>query len=302
MTLLSPALFTAPPDFRAKYDRQPFGFEHRLSGLDLFSDSSLRALAARYDRNFFVAAGARSPDTAFYAVPSGEYAPLEAFDRLDSIKQRILLKSPENYDARYRELLDALFDEVTALRGGLHGERIVRLASSILISSAASITPFHFDPEISFFFQIAGEKFYHLYEAAALTEAELERFYVAGIVDIGQVAFQGRDRAYEHAFELAAGKGMHQPQNCPHWVETRATRSISYVISYETDATRSLGRTRAFNYYLRRAGFRPAPPGAAPQADARKASAMQVFIPFRKGAGAIARKLRRRSAPGRQRA
>ncbi len=299
MLLANPRIFTAPPDFRAKYDRQPFGYEHQLSGLDLFSEGSLRALAARYDRNFFVAAGARSPDTAFYAVPNGEYRPVEAFDRLDSIKQRILLKSPENYDPRYRELLDAIFDEVSALRGGLGGERIVRLASSILISSAASITPFHFDPEISFFFQISGAKTYHLYEAAALSEAELERFYVAGIVDIGQVAFAGRDPAYEHAFELAAGKGMHQPQNCPHWVETRETRSISYVISYETDATRALGRTRACNYYLRRAGMHPAPPGAAPRADARKARAMQLFIPLRKSLGNVVRNAFGRRALGR---
>jgi hypothetical protein len=297
MLLSGPPLMADIRECAGKYDRQPFGFEHGLAGLELFTESTLRTLAAAYESDFFVAAGARSPGTGFYSVPSGAHTPLEAFDRLDAMETRILLKRPEEHDARFKELLETLFDQITEMRGGLGGERIVRLASSILISSAATITPFHFDPEITFFFQVAGEKIYHLYEPAVLSEAELERFYVAGIVDIGQVDFEGRDPAREHSFELVAGKGLHQPQNCPHWVQTRASRSISYAISYETDATRSLGRTRAFNHYLRRLGFRPARPGSAPRLDAGKAKAMEVVIPLRK----TARSLVRRTLPPRGR-
>ena len=289
------ALSADPSEFVRKYDREPFGYEHELSDLELFSESSLRALVDRYDRDFFVAAGAESPGTKFYSVPSGEYSPAEALEKLESTNQRILLKMPEQYDSRYRDLLEALFKEVAALRGGLRGERIVRLASSILISSAAAITPFHFDPEVSFFFQISGEKIYHLYRPSVLSEDELERFYVMGIVNIGQVELAGRNPESEYVFRLVAGKGMHQPQNCPHWVETRQTRSISYVFSYETDATRSLGRTRAFNHYMRRLGLRPAPPGLRVASDARKAQAMQVIIPFRKTAGEVVRKALRRA-------
>ncbi len=282
-----------PTEFEANYDRQPFGYDHNLSGLELFSETSLRELAARYDRDFFVAAGARTPDTKFYSVPSAEYTPLEAYDRLESINQRILLKMPENYDSRYRDLMETLFRQVVEMRGGLRGERVVRLASSILISSAAAITPFHFDPELSFFFQISGEKIYHLYSPAVLSEEELERFYVMGIVNIGQVELSGRDPSSEHVFPLVAGKGMHQPQNCPHWVETRLTRSVSYVFSYETDVSRSLGRTRAFNHYMRAMGLRPSAPGRDPVADARKARAMESIIPLRKRAAQALRRTRR---------
>jgi hypothetical protein len=280
--------------FERDYDREPFGYDHNLSELDLFSEASLRELAARYERDYFVAAGANSAGTAFYSVPSGEYAPVEAFDRLDSINQRILLKMPENYDPRYRDLMEALFEQVVERRGDLRGERVVRLASSILISSAAAITPFHFDPELSFFFQISGEKIYHLYSPSVLSEEELERFYVMGIVNIGQVDLEGRDPGSEHVFRLVAGKGMHQPQNCPHWVETRLTRSISYVFSYETDMTRSIGRTRAFNHYMRSIGLRPSAPGSHPAQDARKAKAMEVLIPVRKRASEALRKTFRR--------
>jgi hypothetical protein len=278
-------LLVDPNRFRSDFDRLPFGYEHDLSGIDLLTFDAIKTLAGKFERDFYVAAGAETPGTKFYSVSHGAYSPLEALERLDSVNQRVLLKRPEMYDERYGDLLQTLFKQVVEMRGGLRGERVVRLASSILVSSAAAITPFHFDPEISFFFQIEGEKIYHLYDPAVLREDELERFYSMGIVDIGQVDLQGRDASREHVFRLVGGKGMHQPQNCPHWVETRVSRSISYVFSFETDATRSRGRTRAFNYYQRRLGLRPGLPGKRPAVDGLKSAAMRVSIPLRKRVG-----------------
>jgi hypothetical protein len=171
-TLERGCLQVDPQIFARDFDRLPFGYEHDLSGLDLLGFASVRALAEKYDREYFVASGAPTPATKFYSVSQGAYSPLEALDRLDTVNQRVLLKRPEIYDDRFADLLQALFKQVVALRGGLRGERVVRLASSILVSSAAAITPFHFDPEISFFFQIEGEKIYHLYDPLVLTEPE----------------------------------------------------------------------------------------------------------------------------------
>jgi hypothetical protein len=280
-----------PDDAVALFNRTPYGFGHRLSGLDLFDFDTLCTLARKYDRDFFVAGGATAPDERFYAVPSGMHAPYDALRHLDHESQRVLLKRPEQYDASYRDLMNGLFEEIVQLRGGLDGERVVRLASSILISSAATTTPFHFDPEMTFFFQIEGEKSYHLYAPTVLTEPELERFYSMGVVNIGQVELAGRDPAREYVFELTAGRGMHQPQNSPHWVQTCGSRSISYAISFETDASRRVGRTRAFNHYQRKLGMPPALPGAYPARDAAKAMAMQTAIPLRKNIANAVRKL-----------
>lgn len=276
--------------FERDFDRLPFGYDHNLNGLDLLSFESVKALAQKYDREYFVSSGAPSPATPFYSVSHGRHSPIEALEQLDTQKQRVLLKQPEIYDSRFADLLHSLFKQVLDLRGGLRGERVVRLASSILVSSAHTITPFHFDPEISFFFQIDGEKIYHLYAPTVLAEPELERFYNMGIVNIGQVDLAGRDPASEHVFTLIGGKGMHQPQNCPHWVETRSSRSISYVFSFETDTMRARGRTRAFNHYLRALGGRPADPGTHPKLDYYKATAMQLFIPLRKRAAKMFRR------------
>ena len=282
-------------DFREKFDREPLGFSHDLSALDLFRDTAVRDLAERYDaypRDYFVSAGAQSADTQFFSVPHGQCKPSEAMDRLRSGAFRILLKRPENHDSGFRQLLDQLFAEVMALRGGLKGERLVRLESSVFITSAASTTPFHFDPEIAFFSQIEGEKRYHVYTPTALREADLEKFYLLGEINIGQVDLRACDPALEHVYELGPGIGFHQPQNSPHWVETRASRSVSYSFVYETDASRARGRARACNYYLRKVGLDPLAPGRRPRVDAVKAGAMRMLIRVRKQVGAVLRTMR----------
>ncbi|HTB67225.1 MAG TPA: hypothetical protein VK727_13430 [Steroidobacteraceae bacterium] len=213
-------------------------------------------------------------------------------EQLDSGATRILLKRPENHDAGFRQLMNDLFSEVMALRGGLRGERLVRLESAVFITSAASTTPFHFDPEIAFFFQIEGDKSYHVYPPASLREADLEKFYLRGQVSIGQVDLKACDSTLERVFELHAGVGFHQPQNSPHWVQTRASRSVSYSFVYETDATRARGRARACNYYLRKVGMQPFKPGSRPVLDAVKAGAMRMVIPVRNRVGAQLRSMR----------
>jgi hypothetical protein len=280
--------------FLRSFDREPFGFDHTLSNNDLFALETLRALSESYrPEDYFVASGARAPQTEFYSVRRGAHRPHEAIDLLDEGGQRILLKRPENYDRRFRDLLVRLFAHIVEA-GNLSGEQVVRLESSILISSSDTITPFHFDPEISFFFQIEGGKTYRAYSPLVVKETELEAFYVRNEINIGQLDYAGRDPSHEHVFELAPGKGMHQPRNAPHWVQTRATRSISYVFSFDTQATRSIGRTRAANHYLRHLGFTPPPPGAEPSRDALKAGAMELLIRARKGAGTLLRSARLR--------
>jgi hypothetical protein len=270
--------------FRTDFDRNPFGFTHRLSDLPLFQADSLRALAAAYEPHpseYFVAASAPTAATAFDAVPHGQCGPVEALTRLDSRATRLLLKRPENRDPRFRQLLDAFFAQVLELRGGLSGERVLRLESAIFITSAAATTPCHFDPEIAFFTQIEGEKIYHVYPPATLGDAVLEDFYHHGRVSIAQVDLAACDPAREHVYVLGPGKGLHQPQNSPHWVETCASRSISYSIVFETDASRARGRVRAYNHYLRKLGLQPAVPGANRTVDFLKSRVMRVATPVR---------------------
>jgi hypothetical protein len=278
---------------------QPYGFQHDLSELDLFNFDELMALATKYTthpRDYFVCLGAPQPGTDFYSVKHGMCTPEEALEHVDTDGFRILLKRPEMHDSRYRDLFQEMVGEVTRLRGKLGGERILRKESTILINSPATITPFHFDPEAGYFCQIKGEKRYHVYSPTVISETELEHFYVGGMISIAQVGIEDRDPAREFEFALGPGKGLYQPQNAPHWVETGRYPSVSYTIVIETERQRTLGRVRACNCYLRRLGLEPTSPGIYPLMDAFKAGAMRIALPLRQNARDVLRKARTASA------
>ena len=280
-----PSLHLERTHLKAAFDRVPFPFTHDLHRSSLFSRDGMEALSRRYaghPADYFVAGSASAPGTAFYAVPTIETTPAEALARLDAAPTRLLLKRPEQHDPAFRALLDALFDQVCGLHGELQRSDLVRLESAILITSAASTTPFHFDPEIGFFSQIEGAKTYHVYAPDALSEEELESFYRQGKIDIGQVDLASRSPAKDYAFDLVAGRGLHQPQDAPHWVQTHGTRSVSYTMVFETRQARLRSRARGFNHYLRRAGLHPRPPGLHPLTDFLKGRAMQVMARARR--------------------
>jgi hypothetical protein len=283
--------------FPETFNVEPLALSHNLSGLDLFKPDALLALAEKYSshpQDAFVASSAPSANVDFNSVPHGQHAAHVAMTLLDEAPYRILLKRPENQDAGFRELIDAILKVITEARGGFGNEKIVRLESSVFITSAKSTTPIHFDPEVGFFSQIEGEKIYHVYPPANVSETELEPFYIKSSVEIGKVDVNRRDPLREHVFHLGPGKGLHQPQNAPHWVETCSSRSVSYSVVLETDATRALGRTRAFNHYARKIGLAPGQPGLHPATDALKANAMSAVLPIRKLAGTVIRRVRQR--------
>lgn len=271
--------------YKTAFNNTPFSFKHYLHQLPMFQPQGLAELAKKYGEkpnDYYVSNSAPTPGTKFFDVKAKTLTPDQAFAQFSSGPMRLLLKRPENYDAAFRELLDALFEKVIELRGGLNGEKIVRCESAIFVSAASSTTPFHFDPEINHFFQIEGDKHYHVYSPSAVREDELEDFYVEGKTEIGQLDLATRDKTLEHVFDLVPGSGFHQPQDSPHWVQTGAERSVSYAFVYETDASRARGRIFAANHYLRKLGVNPQPPGASPGTDNAKSSVMKVVVPVRR--------------------
>jgi Cupin superfamily protein len=273
---------------------QPYGFHHDLAELDLFSFDRLIELASKYTahpRDYFVCLGAPEPGVDFYSVKHGMCTPERALLHLDSDGFRILLKRSEKHDDRYRGLFEEIVEQITRIRGNSSQERILRKESTILVNSPNTITPFHFDPEAGYFCQVKGEKRYHLYSPTVVREAELERFYVGGVVSVAQLGIENRDPTREYVFELGPGNGLYQPQNAPHWVETGQYPSISYTVVIETEGQRALGRVRACNCYLRRLGMAPTSPGTRPLVDAFKAGAMRLALPLRQNAREVLRKV-----------
>lgn len=101
------------------FDRHPLGFQHDLHKLEQFESDMLEALAQCYEGkqgDYFVAASAPTPGTAFYKVPTLVNTPKAALASLHEVPARVLLKRPENHDPRFRVLLDTLFNQVNSER------------------------------------------------------------------------------------------------------------------------------------------------------------------------------------------
>jgi Cupin superfamily protein len=278
-------LYLEQPELVTQFNKTPFGFTHGLSELDLFQLPMLERLTAGYvehPEDYFVAEGAAQPGARFYSAPHGMLGPRAALRRIEQGRYRLLLKRPERFDRRFEALLKSILAEICdRLPDECGAQNLVRAESGIFVTSAATLTPFHFDPEVAFFSQIRGHKNYHVYDPCSVEEAELERFYVGGVVCIGELELADRAPGLERVFPLGPGEGFHQPQNAPHWVETTDELSISYTVIFETRSARKLGRVRAFNHYLRRCGIVPETPGIHSGVDGLKALAMGTALPVR---------------------
>ncbi len=277
--------------------QQPFGFTHNLMNLDIFRFENLLTLAEKFGaapNDYFVASGAPAAGAAFYSVARLPDSPRAAMERLSAEPVRILLKRPERHDARFAQLRDRIFAQVFQGADISRASGFTRLETAVFITSAATITPFHFDPEVGIFAQIEGQKNYHIYPPDCVTDQELERFFVRGVFDIGKLALDGRDPSREHVFALTPGMGLYQPHNAPHWVETCGSRSISFSFVFQTRDAARVARVRGFNHYARKLGVTPGAVGSNAGRDGAKAAVMQMVTPARKTASRALSFLRRR--------
>ncbi|MBV8114314.1 MAG: hypothetical protein JO300_06200, partial [Silvibacterium sp.] len=105
-----------------------------------------------------------------------------------------------------------------------------------------------------------------------LPEAELETFWSKDN-NAGVYKPQYQDRA--HVILMKPGTGVHIPVNFPHWLKNGNNVSISLSISYQY---KDWQRKYVFqaNYYLRKIGLNPTPPGRSALLDNTKRIVMQA--------------------------
>ena len=125
-----------------------------------------------------------------------------------------------------------------------------------------------------------------MYPPAAVLESELERFYILGIFDIGNVKLADLDSLSRPSVPAWAWKGFASAVQCSALgADGAAQRSVSYTFVYQTAASsQAHARTRAFNHCLRELGIAPSRPGIHRGADTAKALAMRAALPVQLGA------------------
>jgi hypothetical protein len=204
----------------------------------------------------------------------------DCVSHIDESNSWVILKHAEE-EPEYRAIMNRCVLELQELSDGRLSSETGPWELQIMITSPDQLTPYHFDNESNFLFQISGLKTINVFDQSdrdVLTEEELECFWAVNENSARyKPQFQGRASAYR----LAPGSGIHLPVNAPHWLKNDRNVSISVSINCEI-AKHPEARVRQANYYIRRLGLSPAPPGRSLLRDKLKRVAVEQAIKVKK--------------------
>jgi hypothetical protein len=284
--------------FRTNFNRASFRFSHLLAGHPLFQMDRLVRLAtevkthplARPDEVYFDA-GDIKVTQLWRDTPKPEMSPEEAIQRIETAGAWMLIRRAELID-EYRIILDECMREIQGLVG-IDLDAVMQVKNAIVfITSPCRITTYHIDRECNFLLQISGDKSISIFDKTdrlVLPETELESYWA---VDNNAAKYKPELQSRANVYELVAGQGVHIPVNAPHWVQNGNSPSVSLSVNFEFKGREKSDVYRA-NYYLRRLGLRPTPPGQSELKDAIKRS---VVLPAVQRARTTTKKLRERIA------
>ena len=180
----------------------------------------------------------------------------------------IILKHIER-EPGYREIFENCICDILRLTGSEIVKSIKWFEAILFITSPNRVTEYHIDRECSWLLQIHGDKDMHLFDRAdkdVLPDEELERYWVVNnLCAVYKPQYESRAIVYH----MRPGTGVHSPVNTPHWLQNGNNVSVSLNINFQLHESAWENLFKA-NYYLRRAGFTPSPPGKFPLADSIK--------------------------------
>ncbi len=263
------------PEFRDKYNLEPFQFQHTLANSPLFSLARVAQVAetmlGRGDLQKFVARSGKSAlaDAKFKDMPLQAQLS-ETIRQLADANVWLKLTSANTADPEYDALMRQVLREVEELSGVPVCELITWVGLTVFMASPRIVTPYHIDHESNFLFQISGSKDVSLHTPSdrdVLPEDQVERFY-SGDFEAAQYRPELQSRGT--IFRLDPGTVVHHPPLAPHWVKNGEDVSVSVSIGFCMKPIDRVARVYQVNHFLRRFGLRPTPPGRSALRDRLK--------------------------------
>ena len=260
--------------FRERFERKSFDVSHHLASHPRFQLPQLMELTERtlrtrpsdlyYDMGD-VAPGQKWKDT------NHAFSPLDALGQLEDSNAWFILRDAQK-DPAYTELYRHAIAEVKDMIGGGIESKIRNEEIIIFITSPKRVTAYHIDRECNFILQIHGEKDLYVFDREdrqVLPEAEIEQFWT---IDNNAPNYRPELQDRSRLYRLAPGNGVHVPVNCPHWLKNDDNISVTLSVNFQFVDSIRADIYRA-NYYLRRLGINPNPPGQSAVRDRAKAMA-----------------------------
>lgn len=285
----APILLAGKNDFKSDFNTYPFKFNHTLHQSGLFEIPRIVALTKHMiEKNAdFCALDFRrgsvatkfsdgAIDKKLNAMPEGERLD-ETVARLGESGTWIKLSRAEDYDAEYARVLHTITCELESLSGFPLREDMTYVTMTVILSSPKIATPFHIDHETNFLFQVQGSKDVCLFPATdreLVPDQEVESYY-SGNFDAVRYREEMQDRGT--VYRLNPGEVVHHPPLAPHWVQNDDNISVSVSINYCMRSLEKRARVYQANYFLRKMGLKPLPPGISPLRDSCKTKVLSTL-------------------------
>jgi hypothetical protein len=266
-----------PEVFKQNFNRLPHEVQHTLATNPLFELTALAKLAQRV-------AARENPhhpkgDVHFDRGTPGVNSKLDLRDfakidiaeltrEIETGQTWIILKHIER-EPGYREIFENCICDILELTDSKIVKSIKWFEAMVFITSPNRVTEYHIDRECSWLLQIHGDKDMHLFDRAdkdVLPDEELERYWVVNNLS---AVYKPQYEPRAIVYHMRPGTGVHSPVNTPHWLQNGNNVSVSLNINFQFHESAWENLFKA-NYYLRRAGLTPSPPGKLPLADSIK--------------------------------
>jgi len=266
--------------FSDKFNRKSFEFRHHLATHPLFQLPKLLELAERTlktrPKEIYYDAGEVKVEQRWDSIPKKPFSAVEAMERVETCGAWFIFRSAQN-DPEYRVFLDKGLAELKQYMGPDIDSQIMVEDIIIFVTSPQRVTTYHIDRECNFLLQIRGTKTLHVFDRddrEVLPDEEVERFWT---VDNNAPIYKPhlQDRAI--SYKMEPGNGVHLPVNFPHWLQNDDNVSVSLSVNFQFKDPMRANAYRA-NYWLRKLGLNPTPPGKSPILDSIKAQAVKPVL------------------------
>lgn len=232
-------LWSIRPDrFRQHFNIRDFSVCHDLGSSALFTLPRIVELAqALPEKMIEYNAGDVSIGQDPTLTPANGLSAQDTIRSIETCGSWLVLKSVQ-LDPEYADLLSDCLDDVSAILGNSTPEMLAPRAF-VFVSSPGAVTPFHIDPECQFLFQIHGSKQIQLFDPAAreiVSDKQLEEYWRGAHRN---QPYRSEWKSMGTWYRLGPGRGVHIPVTAPHWVRVLDEMSISFSVTFETDASRS---------------------------------------------------------------
>lgn len=258
--------------FADKFNSSPFMFSHNLGNHPLCEIPQLvqiaKTLMSQGGRIHCQSSEARLNQKAFSGGNLTQDQVLDCLAHIEESASWLLLYSVQSVP-ECRVLLEKIVAELEELTGLPLHQQASWEDIYIFVASSHAITPYHFDHESTFLFQIHGQREANLFpcDPSTVSTEELEQYYF-GDPNAGKYSSEKQQKA--HIYPLLPGKGVHIPVRGPHYFKNGNSYSVVVGVHFDLHSYDWQVPIYQVNFMLRKLGLKPKLPNQSVLSDKLK--------------------------------